>query len=62
MRLLMENPDQLQWLVENPDAIPEACEEMLRYNAAFMSMRRTATEDVELGDQQIKKGDKVVLF
>ena len=61
MRLLMEHPDQLQYLVDNPDKIEGACEEILRYNTAFISMRRTAMEDVELGGQQISKGDKVIL-
>ncbi len=61
MRLLMEHPDQLQYLVDNPDKISNACEEILRYNTAFISMRRTATEDLELGGQQIRKGDKVLL-
>lgn len=61
MRLLMEHPDQLQYLVDNPDKISNAVEEMLRYNTAFISMRRTATEDVEVGGQLIKKGDKVIL-
>ena len=61
MRLLMENPDQLQYLVDNPDKISNAVEEMLRYNTAFISMRRTATEDVEVGGQLIKAGDKVIL-
>ena len=61
MRLLMENPDQLQYLVDNPDKIGNACEEMLRYNTAFISMRRTAMEDCELGGQQVKKGDKIIL-
>ena len=61
MRLLMEHPDQLQYLVDNPDRIAGACEEILRYNTAFISMRRTAMEDLELGGQQIRKGDKVLL-
>ena len=61
MRLLMEHPDQLQYLVDNPDKIPDACEEILRYNTAFISMRRTATEDLELGGQQISQGDKILL-
>ncbi len=61
MRLLMENPDQLQYLVDNPDKIGDACEEILRYNTAFISMRRTATEDVEVDGVQIRKGDKVIL-
>jgi cholest-4-en-3-one 26-monooxygenase len=61
MRLLMEHPDQLQYLVDNPDKIPNACEEMLRYNTAFILMRRTAMEDVEIAGKQIKKGDKIIL-
>ncbi len=61
MRLLMENPGQLQYLVDNPDKISNAVEEMLRYNTAFIMMRRTAKEDVEVGGHLIQKGDKVIL-
>ncbi len=61
MRLLMEHPEQLQYLVDNPDKIPGACEEMLRYNTAFILMRRTAMEDVEVAGQMIRKGDKVIM-
>ncbi len=61
MRLLMENPDQLQYLVDNPDKIPGACEEMLRYNTAFILMRRQVMEDVEVCGQQMKKGDKLIM-
>ena len=46
---------------DNPDLIPDACEEMLRYNAAFAGMRRTLKEDIELAGQQLKKGDKLIL-
>lgn len=61
MRLLIENPDQLQYLVDNPDKIPNACEEMLRYHTAFIVMRRTVVDDVELAGHQLKKGDKLVM-
>ncbi|KAA1191909.1 cytochrome P450 [Pseudohalioglobus sediminis] len=61
MRLLMENPDQLQYLVDHPDKIADACEEMLRYNTAFILMRRTVMEDIELGGHQLKKGDKLIM-
>jgi cytochrome P450 len=57
----MENPDQHQYLIDNPDKIPGACEEMLRYNTAFIQMRRTAMEDIEIAGQLIKKGDKVIM-
>jgi cytochrome P450 len=61
MRMLMEHPDQLEYLVENPDKIPGACEEMLRYNTAFILMRRTAMEDTEINGHQIKKGAKIIM-
>ncbi len=62
MRNLMENPDQYQMLVDNPELLDGAIEEFLRYNPAVIAFRRTAMEDIELGGQQLKKGDKVLLF
>jgi cholest-4-en-3-one 26-monooxygenase len=61
MRLLIENPDQLQKLVDDPTLIPFAVEEMLRFNPAFVQMRRTVTEDVEIDGHQFKENDKIVL-
>jgi len=61
MRLLMEHPEQLQHLVDHPEDIPDAIEEMLRYNTAFIAMRRTVTQDLEWKGYQLKKGEKVVL-
>jgi cytochrome P450 len=62
MRALMENPDQRQLLVDDPALVPGAVEEALRMFPAFAHFRRTATKDVELGGQQIKEGDKVVMW
>jgi cytochrome P450 len=62
MRLLLEHPDQLAWLQANPDRIPDACEEVLRYNGSFISMRRTVMEDIEIAGTQLHRGDKVVLL
>ena len=61
MRALMENPDQLQYLVDNPDKIAGATEEMIRYNTAFIVMRRQCMEDTEVGGKLIKKGDKIIM-
>jgi cholest-4-en-3-one 26-monooxygenase len=61
MRLLMENPDQLQKLVDDPSLVPFAVEEALRYNPAFVQMRRTVMQDIEIQGQQLKAGDKMVL-
>ena len=62
MRLLMEHPDQYRQLLENPDLLEGAIEEFLRFNPAVIAFRRTAMEDVELGGQQIRKGDKIQLY
>lgn len=61
MRLLMENPEQLQYLVDHPEKIADACEEMLRYNTAFIVMRRTVMQDIEVAGKQMKKGDKLIM-
>ncbi len=62
MRALIEHPDQRQLLLHDPSLIPGAVEESLRMFPAFAHFRRTATRDAELGGQQIKEGDKVVMW
>jgi cytochrome P450 len=62
MRALMENPDQREHLLENPDLVPAAVEESLRMFPAFAHFRRTATRDTELNGRQIKEGEKVVMW
>ncbi len=62
MRALMENPDQMQLLVDDPELIPGAVEESLRMFPAFAHFRRTAMSDTELHGQKIKAGDKVVMW
>jgi cytochrome P450 len=62
MRALMEGPDQLRQLLEDPSLIPSAVEEALRMFPAFAHFRRTATCDTELHGQQIREGEKVVMW
>ncbi len=62
MRALMEHPDQRQLLLDDPSLIPGAVEESLRMFPAFAHFRRTATRDTELHGQEIKEGDKVVMW
>jgi len=62
MRALMENRDQLKMLVEDPSLIPDAVEESLRMFPAFAHFARTATADTELHGQEIKAGDRVVMW
>ena len=62
MRALMENPDQMQILLDDPSLIGSAVEESLRMFPAFAHFRRTATHDTELHGQKIRKGEKVVMW
>jgi len=55
-------PDQYQKLRENPGLIPNMVSEMIRWQTPVIHMRRTALQDYRLGDQQIRKGDKVVMW
>jgi cholest-4-en-3-one 26-monooxygenase len=59
---LMQHPDQQAKLVANPDLMPNALEEMLRWGTPVMQFRRTVTTDVEVGGQQLHDGDKVVIW
>jgi cytochrome P450 len=62
MLALINHPDQLRLLQERPELIPNAVEELLRWASPVYHFRRTATRDVELHGQQIKAGDKVVMW
>jgi cytochrome P450 len=62
MRALMEDPEQRQLLLDDPALVPQAVEESLRMFPAFAHFRRTATCDTELHGQQIKQGEKVVMW
>ncbi len=60
---LMQHPGQLAWLLADLDArLPVAREELLRWTSPVIYMRRTARYDVELAGQQIRAGDKVVMY
>ena len=62
MLALIENQDQLKLLQEQPELIPSAVEELLRWASPVYHFRRTATRDVELSGTQIKADDKVVMW
>jgi cholest-4-en-3-one 26-monooxygenase len=62
MRALLEDRDQMREVVEDPSLIPGVVEEALRMFPAFAHFRRTATEDTVLNGQEIKRGEKVVMW
>lgn len=59
---LAGEPEQWRALKADPDRVPSAVEEMVRWVSPVLSMRRTATRDVELHGKTIKAGEKVVMW
>ena len=57
---LMRNPQQLAQLRDDSSLIPSAVEELLRYESPSQHTGRIAREDVQIGDQQIRKGQAVM--
>jgi cytochrome P450 len=62
MLALAEHPEQMRLLQDEPERIPKAVEEILRWASPVMHFRRTATRDVDLRGARIKTGDKVVTW
>lgn len=55
-------PQEFEKLKANPKLIPNMVSEIIRWQTPLAYMRRIAKQDVELGGQTIKKGDKVVMW
>ena len=62
MLALLEHPDQKAKLLAQPELLPTAVEEMLRWVTPVVCFRRTATADTEIRGQKIREGEKVVIF
>lgn len=59
---LHKYPDQLARLRADPSLIPNAAQEIIRWQSPVTHMRRTMTRDVELAGQSLKAGEKIVLW
>ena len=59
---LAENPDHYRRLQNDPELLPTAIEEMIRWTSPSPSKRRTATRDTELGGCAIRSGEKVLVW
>jgi cytochrome P450 len=63
MHELMRNREQMTWLREHADDIPNtAIQEIVRIATPFTHLVRTATADHELHGQHIKEGDIVLML
>ena len=61
LHALIENPDQLQRLRDNPELMPLATEEMIRWVTPVKEFMRTATEDTTVRGVPIAAGESVLL-
>ena len=58
---LNENPGEMRKLRRNPNLVASLVPEIIRWQTPLTSMRRTTTQDVQLGAQQIPAGAKVMM-
>lgn len=58
---LLQHPDQLHRLIRQPDLMPAAIEELLRFDSPVQLLLRRAKHDLELGGRTILKGQPVLL-
>jgi cytochrome P450 len=57
---LAQRADLRDQIIADPDVIPDAIEELLRYESLILA-GRTATQDVEIGGHTIRRGDRVLV-
>jgi cytochrome P450 len=58
---LLQHPDQLARIKANPDLIPNAVEELLRFSSVLHTgARRVALEDIDVNGHLVKAGEGVI--
>jgi hypothetical protein len=60
--LLAEHPDQRRLLAEAPTLLPDAIEEMLRYESPAQALPRRLTRDATLHGQTLRAGEQLFLL
>ncbi|MDF5726721.1 MAG: cytochrome P450 [Rhizonema sp. PD38] len=58
---LLHHPQQMQKLKAQPTIISSAIEELLRYDSPVQLISRLAIEDVEIGGETIRAGERIVV-
>ncbi len=61
LRTFCDHPDQWEMLGAHPEAVPSAVEEVLRWVTPLNNMFRRAASDSQIGDQPVRRGDRVML-
>ncbi|MFK7691307.1 cytochrome P450 [Paenibacillus sp. HJGM_3] len=60
VRYMTEHPDVQELLRSQPELMPTAVEEVLRYYPPIQAIGRVAVSDVELGGERIRAGSQIV--
>ena len=58
---LARNPDQRQRLLDDPELLPTAIEELMRFETPVVAGGRYATADFEIGGEHVKAGDELTV-
>ncbi|MEV6948860.1 cytochrome P450 [Streptomyces sp. NPDC051172] len=58
---LAQHPELRQQLISEPELIPRAADEYLRWMSPVQGTSRTAAEDVVLGERQVRAGERIFL-
>lgn len=61
LRVLLQHRVAYEALIEDPDKIPGAIDEVLRYSPSIVAWRRKATRDAEIGGVAIPQGSNILL-
>ncbi len=56
---LINNPGQMRRLADDPGLLPGAIEEFLRFQGPVQTVVRIAKEDIDLGGERIRSGERV---
>lgn len=59
---LAQHPAEFDKLKRNPDLVPSAVEEILRWTSPVNYMKRVVAEDLEFRGQKLREGENLVLF
>ncbi|MGO8825985.1 MAG: cytochrome P450 [Acidimicrobiales bacterium] len=59
---LAQHPEHRRQIVESPEVIPNAIEELLRWETPVMGVARVAVEETELGGCPVHAGDAVMIM
>lgn len=62
IRMLLDEPEHLRTLRERPELWPNTVEEILRLDSPVQLTARVALRDVEIGGNQICRGELVVVY